>query len=43
MVTKLPKAVKELVIDFGKKNDMSEAAVVRDALSEYFSRRGYNR
>ena len=43
MVTKLPKAVKSLVNEYAAGRNWSEADVVRDALAEYFDRRGYNR
>lgn len=43
MVTKLPKAVKALIKEHADKHELSEADVVRDALAEYFTRRGYNR
>lgn len=42
MVTKLPKAVKELVKEYGQNRGDSEGAVVRLALAEFFERRGYN-
>lgn len=41
MVTKLPKAAKALVRQVGQDQDMSDGAIVRDALAEYFERRGY--
>jgi hypothetical protein len=43
MVTKLPKAVKALIKEFGDARGMSEGAVVREALGEFFTKRGYNR
>lgn len=43
MVTKLPKAVKSLIKEHADRIGESEGAVVRDALAEYFERRGYNR
>lgn len=43
MVTKLPAVVKDLVNEYGAAVGMSEAAVVRDALAEYFEKRGYGR
>lgn len=41
MVTKLPKAAKALVRTVGQDQGMTDGAVVRDALAEYFERRGY--
>jgi hypothetical protein len=41
MVTKLPKAAKELVKKASVEQGISEADVVRTALAEYFARRGY--
>ena len=43
MVTKLPKPVKALVEQYAKDHAMAAADVVRDALAEYFTRRGYDR
>lgn len=41
MVTKLPQAVKDLVNEYAKSNSTSDADIVRQALAEYFERRGY--
>lgn len=43
MVTKLPKAVKDLVNDYAETSGDSEAGVVRLALAEFFERRGYGK
>ncbi len=43
VVTKMPKAMKTLISDFAKGRDWSDADVVRDALAEYFERRGYGK
>lgn len=41
MVFKLPQPVKDLVTSYSKGRDESEGAVVRQALAEFFERRGY--
>lgn len=41
MVTKVPKRAKELVGEIAEKRGVSDAVVVREALAEYFERRGY--
>lgn len=41
MVTKLPARAKALVTEVATAQGVSEAAIVRDALAEYFERRGY--
>lgn len=41
MVVKLPKAVKALVQEYGAGRNESEATVVRQALAEFFERRGF--
>ena len=41
MVTKLPKRAKELVSEVAKARDVSDSTIVREALGEYFERRGY--
>lgn len=41
MVIKLPQGVKDLVNEDAKANDVSEATIVRWALADYFSKRGY--
>ena len=41
MVIKLPAAVKDLVGDYADTSGSSEAAVVRQAIAEFFERRGY--
>lgn len=41
MVTKLPSSAKALVNSIAADTGKSEGAVVREALSEYFERRGY--
>lgn len=43
MVLKLPKTVKSLITEVAAKEDISDSALVRIALQEYFTRRGYNR
>lgn len=43
LITKLPKAVKALVQEYAKGSEVSDATIVRDALGEYFERRGYGR
>lgn len=41
IVTKLPKAVKALINEVATKDGVSDATIVREALGEYFGRRGY--
>lgn len=41
MVFKLPKRAKELVNEIATKQEESEGGIVREALAEYFERRGY--
>jgi len=41
MVTKVPKSAKVLVSSIANDTGKSEGAIVREALSEYFERRGY--
>jgi len=41
MVTKVPGRAKELVNEIARDRSTSEADVVREALAEYFERRGY--
>lgn len=41
MVTKVPKRAKELVSEIAAKQGVSDAVIVREALAEYFERRGY--
>jgi hypothetical protein len=41
MVFKLPQAAKDLVSRVAAKEVISEGAVLRQALAEYFERRGY--
>lgn len=41
MVTKLPKAAKDLVKKVAGDLHISEADIVREALAEWFTRRGY--
>lgn len=41
MVIKLPSAVKALVKSYGTGRNESEATVVRQALAEFFERRGF--
>ena len=41
MVFKLPKRAKELVNEVALKQGASDGAVLREALAEYFERRGY--
>lgn len=40
-VFKLPEAAKALVEKIAKREGMSEGAIHREALAEYFERRGY--
>lgn len=41
MNTKLPSAVKALVNTIAKERDVSDSLIVREALAEYLTRRGY--
>lgn len=41
MVTKVPKRAKELVKEVATERGVSDATIVREALAEYFERRGY--
>lgn len=41
MVTKVPQRAKDLVKEVADKRKVSEAVIVREALAEYFERRGY--
>lgn len=41
IVVKLPKAVKGLISEVATKDHVSDATIVREALGEYFNRRGY--
>lgn len=41
MVVKLPSSAKSLINEIAKKEEVSEAHVVRQAIAEYFERRGY--
>lgn len=41
MVTKLPKAAKALAEKVAADQNVTPSAVVREALAEYFTRRGY--
>lgn len=41
IVTKVPQSAKDLVNTISKKENVSEATIVRQALAEYFERRGY--
>jgi predicted transcriptional regulator len=41
MVFKLPSSAKSLVNEIATKEQKTEGAIVRDALAEYFERRGY--
>ena len=41
MVTKLPKAVKQLVEEIAKSRGVYSSNVVREALGEYLAKRGY--
>lgn len=41
LVAKLPLRAKELVREVAVKRDVSDSAIVREALAEYFERRGY--
>lgn len=41
IVTKLPKAVKALMEEVAEKNGVSAGAINREALGEYFHKRGY--
>lgn len=43
MVIKLPEQVKNLVKEFAAADNVSDAAIVRFALAEYFERRGLGR
>lgn len=43
MVVKLPRAVKALVEEYAAGHDNSANGVVREALAEFFTRRGYDR
>ena len=40
---KMPSAVRSLISEVAEREGISDAAVVRWALSEFFNRRGYNR
>lgn len=40
-VFKLPKAAKALIKEVAEKQEVTEGQVMRDALAEYFERRGY--
>jgi hypothetical protein len=41
IVTKLPSAVKALINEVATKDGVSDATITREALGEYFERRGY--
>lgn len=41
IVTKVPSRAKELVSEIADKQGVSDSAIVREALGEYFERRGY--
>lgn len=41
LVTKVPERAKELVSEIADQRSVSEATIVREALGEYFERRGY--
>lgn len=41
MVNKVPKRAKELVSEIAAKREVSDSVIVREALAEYFERRGY--
>lgn len=41
IVTKVPNRAKELLGEVADKRKVSEAVIVREALAEYFERRGY--
>lgn len=41
LVTKVPQRAKDLVTEVAKKREVSDAVIVREALAEYFERRGY--
>lgn len=41
IVVKLPKAVKALVNEVASKDGVFDSVIVREALGEYFSKRGY--
>src|SRR3546814_11786080 len=41
LVTKVPQRAKDLVSEIATKRGVSDAVVVREALAEYFERRGY--
>lgn len=43
MVLKMPSQVKALIGEFATREGVSESAVVRWALHEFFTKRGYNR
>lgn len=38
---KLPAAAKKLIADLAEKQNKSDSAIVRDALGEYLTKRGY--
>lgn len=42
-VIKLPRSVKKLVRDIADARHVSEATVIREAIAEYLTKRGYNR
>lgn len=41
LVTKCPKAAKALVNEIAKSRETDASVIVREALAEYFERRGY--
>jgi hypothetical protein len=41
IVTKLPSAVKALISEVATKEGVSDATITREALGEYFHKRGY--
>lgn len=41
MVTKVPSRAKELVSEIAARQGVKDAVIVREALAEYFERRGY--
>jgi hypothetical protein len=41
IVTKLPSAVKALINEVATKEGVSDATITREALGEYFHKRGY--
>jgi predicted transcriptional regulator len=43
MVTKLPKRAKELVDEVAADREVSGSVIVREALAEYFEKRGYRK